>query len=165
MTMIPPPASRFPRGSFARGAVFGTVAAALSFTAGTPALAQAAGCTDIQKYLLARKSIGDRITAATSGGKKQIDAKVACSNFGQLVSNGQTFIKWINANKDWCQIPDNFVESLKADHGRAVGIRSKACGVAAKQVQMEKQAKEGATSGLLGGPGLSGANKLPQGAL
>jgi len=131
------------------------------------AFAQAAsGCGDIQPMLLQRKTIGDRITAATGGGKKQIDAKRACSDFGALVTNGQSLLKWAEANREWCQIPDQFISGIKEDHGRATKIRGQACGAAAKQVQMEKQAREGGGGGgLLGGNGLSGASRLPQGAL
>lgn len=133
---------------------------------GTASAQGAAGCTDVQPMLTQRKSIGERLSSATKGGK-QLDAKFACASFNQLVSNGQTLIKWIDANKDWCQIPDTFADGIKVDHNRAIGIRSKACGVAAKQAQMEKQAREGggAQGGLLGGGGLSGPTRLPQGAL
>ncbi|NNM72968.1 hypothetical protein HJG44_11320 [Enterovirga sp. DB1703] len=132
---------------------------------GEAAYAQASGCGDIQPMLLQRKSIGERITAATRG-KKQIDAKRACSDFGSLVANGDKVLKWAEANKEWCQIPDNFIQSIKEDHGRAVKIRGQACGAAAKQAQMEKQAREGGGGGgLLGGGGLSGVTRLPQGAL
>lgn len=127
--------------------------------------AQASGCGDLQTHLLQRKQIGARLSA---GGKKQLDAKVACKGFNDLVQNGATLIKWAEANKDWCQIPDSFIDSVKADHGKASGIRTKACGIAAKQAQMEKQAKNGAApgaSGLLGGNGLSGSRSLPAGAL
>lgn len=130
----------------------------------SPAAAQSAVCQDITAILTQRKAIGDRIGAATAG-KKQIDARVACTNFGALVTNGQSLVKFVDTNKDWCQIPDSFIQGIKADHGRAVAIRARACGAAAKQGEMEKQAREGGGSGLLGGPGLSGATRLPQGAL
>jgi hypothetical protein len=128
----------------------------------TDARAQAAGCTDIQKMLLERKSIAGSL-APKKG--QQLDAGFACTNFGKLVTNGTTLIKWVDANKDWCQIPDNFVTGIKADHERATSIRAKACGIAAKQSQVQKQAREGAGGGLLGGPGLEGQMRVPQGAL
>lgn len=134
--------------------------------AATGAFAQASSCGDLQGLLLERKSIADSLSAG--GKKKQIDAKVACAAFNRLVQNGAKFMKWMDANKDWCQVPDSFVESIKADHGKAQSIRGKACTVAAKQMQMEKQAKQGGGgggSGLLGGGGLSGSTALPQGAL
>ena len=63
-------------------------------------------------------------------------------------------------------MPDSFVESVKADHAKAVSIRGKACGVAQQQARAEKQAREGGgSSGLLGGGGLTGATRMPQGAL
>lgn len=134
----------------------------------TDARAQAAasGCGDIQAQLLERKSIADRLSAA---GKKQMDAKVACQGFNQLVQNGTKLVSWVETNKDWCQIPDTFLQGIKADHAKAQDIRGKACGVAAKQTEMERQAKSGGgpngAGTLLGGNGLSGASALPQGAL
>ena len=124
----------------------------------------ASNCGDVQKILLERKAIAGRLTPAKG---QKMDAGFACANFGKLVANGSTLIKWVDANKEWCQIPDSFATGIKEDNNRAVSIRAKACGVAAKQAQMEKQAKDGgvASGGLLGGPGLEGASRLPQGAL
>ncbi len=163
--MLSPAAPARPRpAKAARTALFAATVLSASLGAGAASAQQASGCGDIQKMLVERKTIGDRITAATSG-KKQIDAKRACTDFGALVSNGNGLIKWVDTNKEWCQIPDNFAASIKEDHGRAIKIRGQACGAAAKQAQMEKQAREGASTGLLGGAGLSGATRLPQGAL
>lgn len=145
-----------------RSILFAATLLSLSFSA-APAFAQGAGCGDVQPMLVQRKSIGDRISAATKG--KNIDAKRACTDFGALVSNGDKLLKWTEANKDWCQVPDQFIQSIKEDHGRAVQIRRQACGAAAKQAQMEKQAREGGGGGLLGGGGLTGPSRMPQGAL
>lgn len=164
MTFIALEAGPQPRGTVTTALRVGSALAFLCVAG--PAFAQAAGCGDVQKMLLERKSLGERITAAAKG-KKQIDARVACTNFGQLVSNGQTLVKWIDTNKDWCSIPDSFAEGIKADHGRAISIRARACTAAAQQAKMEKQAREGGgqQGGLLGGGGLTGLSKLPQGAL
>ncbi len=145
----------------------GIALAALALAlAGTPVLAQATGCGELQTHLGQRQSIAQKLQA---GGKKQLDAKVACAGFNQLVQNGVTLLKWTDTNKEWCQIPDAFIESIRTDHGKAQAIRAKACGVAAKQVEIERQAKSGGgapgTGGLLGGGGLSGSSSLPQGAL
>ncbi|MGT2480286.1 hypothetical protein ACU4GR_18825 [Methylobacterium oryzae CBMB20] len=81
-------------------------------------------------------------------------------------------MKWIAANKEWCSIPDSFAEGFKADHMKVSGIRTKICSVAAQATKMEAQARAqaqaqagGGGGGLLGGPGLTGSFKLPQGAL
>jgi hypothetical protein len=134
----------------------------------TGAQAQSASCDEINKFLNQRKAIAAKLSSL---GKKNIDATQACAGFTQLVSNGGGLIKWVEGNKDWCQIPDTFLESIKTDHGRSQSIRAKACGVAAKQAQMEKRARAagaaggGQSSGLLGGGGLEGERRLPQGAL
>ncbi|WP_375458760.1 hypothetical protein [uncultured Enterovirga sp.] len=144
------------------------IASAMSVLAAGEASAQASGCGDLQTHLGQRKVIAEKLSTA---GKKQIDARVACAGFNQLVQNGNTLLKWATANKDWCQIPDSFMQSIKLDHDKASQIRGKACTVAAKQTEMEKQAKNGGggqgggASSLLGGNGLSGATQVPQGAL
>ena len=139
------------------------LAAVIVLAGAAPAQAQSAACTDVQKILLERKSLVDRISAVAS--KKKLDAQEACGLFGKLVANGASALKWLEANKDWCQVPDAFADGVKADHGKAVSIRGKACAAASQQAEMQKRAKEGEGSGLLGGDGLTGSYKIPQGAL
>ena len=148
---------------FARRTPAALLAAALLPLASGAALAQASGCGDLQTHLLQRKTIAERLSV--KGGKK-LDARVACAGFGQLVANGNTLIKWAEANRDWCQVPESFIQGVKTDHAKAVNIRGQACGMVSKQQQMEKQAREGGGgSGLLGGGGLTGQSRMPQGAL
>ena len=127
-------------------------------------------CGAIQKTLIERKNLVAKANAA-SNSKKKMTPQEACSLFGQLQANGTTGIKWITANKEWCSIPDSFSEGFKADHNKVAAIRTKVCGIAAQASKMEAQAKAqaqnggGGGGGLLGGPGLSGAFRMPQGAL
>lgn len=126
------------------------------------AMAQS-GCESLGTFLQQRKAIADSLGGG--GKKKQLDARVACGGFGKLVANGNTLIKWAETNREWCRIPDSFMESVKGDHEKAVAIRTKACGMAAKMQQMERQAKQQGGGGLLGGGGLTGSTRMPQGAL
>ena len=124
---------------------------------------------DIQKHIEERKAIVARLQAL-GGKKKSLDPKEACALFGKLVANGNSTLKWAETNKDWCQVPDSFVEGVKNDHNRATSLKGQACGAAAKQAEMERKARQqaqqgGGSGGLLGGPGLSGEYKIPQGAL
>jgi hypothetical protein len=123
-----------------------------------------------------RQAIVQQLTAL---GSKKIDPRAACPLFGKLVSNGSAAIKWMDTNKDWCSIPDPFVENFKGDHAKATELRGKACAAAAQVQAMEKKARQaqqeggpggggpgaGGAGGMLGGPGLTGSFKLPQGAL
>ena len=153
---------------------FRTIAAAAVAFTGTvlmaaPAFAQAAECGEIQKTLQARKDLVAKANSASSS-KKKMTPQQACALFTQLQGNGTAGIKWITANKEWCSIPDSFAEGFKADHTKVSGIRTKICGIAAQASKMESQAKAqaqngGGGGGLLGGPGLTGSLKMPQGAL
>ncbi len=126
--------------------------------------AQASPCQEVGTHLNERKSLVDAIQKL-SGKNKKMDAKAACAAFGKLVTNGNVTIKSAELNKDWCQIPDQLIESIKADHEKITKIRGQACGAAAKQAELEKKAREGQAGGLLGGGGLEGSYKIPQGAL
>lgn len=150
----------------------GAAALAVGLLAGGAgsALAQSQVCQEGSKFISERKDLVEKINAAGKGNKGKLDPKTACSMFGKLVENGQTGVKWIDANKDWCQIPEPFVKGFKEDHERILKIRSQACAVAAKQNELEKRARQqaqqgGPNNGLLGGPGLTGEYKIPKGAL
>ncbi|WP_375455214.1 hypothetical protein [uncultured Methylobacterium sp.] len=139
-----------------------------SLVSSTAAFAQAAECSAIQTTLQARKDLVAKANSA-SNTKKKMTPQEACALFGRLQANGVEGIKWITANKEWCSIPDAFAEGFKADHTKVAGIRTKICGIAAQATKMEAQARtqaqNGGGGGLLGGPGLTGQFKLPQGAL
>ena len=143
---------------------------------GGAAQAQTTGadCTAIQKTLTERKDIVGKVNAASQGKKAKITAAAACTLFTKLQANGTEGLKWITANKDWCSIPDSFAEGFKADHGRVSTLRTKVCQAAVQQAAMEKKARAmaaqqqqggGGGGGLLGGPGLTGSFRVPQGAL
>ena len=149
---------------------YGLAAALLvgGLASNTAAFAQAAECGAIQTTLQARKDLVARANTA-SNSKKKMTPQEACALFGKLTNNGLEGMKWIAANKEWCSIPDSFAEGFKADHTKVVGIRTKICGIAAQATKMEAQARtqaqNGGGGGLLGGPGLTGQFKMPQGAL
>lgn len=128
-------------------------------------LGRQADCSAIQKTLAERKALVAKANTASTS-KVKMTPQQACSLFGQLQANGAAGVKWITANKEWCSIPDSFAEGFKADNVRVAGIRTKVCGMAAQATKMEAQAREsGGQGGLLGGPGLTGTMKMPQGAL
>lgn len=129
-----------------------------------PAWAQASGCEESQKLLGERKDLMQRV----NGLGKKIDPGAACSLFTKLAGNGAATIKWLEANKDWCSVPDDFVAGFKKDHQQVSAFKGKACQAASQQATMLKQQKEAQQAGgggLLGGPGLTGEYKLPKGAL
>ena len=64
-------------------------------------------------------------------------------------------------NKDWCQIPDDAINQLKASHAQSLSFGAKACTVAAQIAKMKKQAADAAHQG--GGP--PAVQPLPTGPL
>jgi hypothetical protein len=135
-----------------------------------PAFAQSSACQEGQKILQERQGLIQQINKLTSSGKnKQIDPRAACSIFTKLVTNGTAGQKWMTDNKDWCQIPDQLVQSFAEDHKRSQQFKGQACGAAAKMAEMEKRAKQqqtqqGGIAGKMGG-GLTGTLTVPKGAL
>ena len=130
------------------------------------AQAQSSSCNEVGQTLNERKDIVAAVNAL--GQKKKLDARQACTVFTNLVGNGTKFLKWAEANKEWCQVPDSFIENIKADHAKVVNLKGQACKAVAQQAEMEKKARaaqQGQGSGLLGGDGLTGSYRMPQGAL
>lgn len=133
----------------------------------TSAHAQSVVCNQVSTYLEERKALVSKINKLG----KQPDAKKACSLFGSLISNGNTTIKWLETNQDWCQIPNDFIAGFKADNAKASEIRGQACKAATQQAAMEKKARElqqENQSQMLGGSAgdpVTGQMKIPQGAL
>jgi hypothetical protein len=133
-----------------------------------PAQAQQNTCQQAQTLLGERQALGQQFTKTLTKDKK-IDPRAACPVLTKLVANGENTMQWLEGNKDWCQIPDQFAQGLQADHDKVKSLRGQACQAAAKIAQMEKQAKQaqqnGGGGGLLGGNSLTGEYKIPRGAL
>jgi hypothetical protein len=144
--------------------VAGLAAAGLVFAA-APALAQANACAQGQKIIMERQNLFQQWNNLAGKGKK-VDPRTACNLMTKLVSNGETGLKWLEGNKDWCQVPDQIAEGFKQSQQQAKDARGKACQIAAQMNEMEKKAKEAQRGG--GNPfggGLTGEYKIPQGAL
>jgi hypothetical protein len=109
-------------------------------TSASPALAQAAGCEKAQTFSSERQGIVARLNASSQS-KRKMSPQDACAVLGKLVSNGNSFIAWANSNKDWCQIPDQFVEGLTADNANANKIRGQACNAVKQQSVLQERAR------------------------
>jgi hypothetical protein len=140
--------------------------AAFGLVAFAPAAqAQASTCQDFAKMLEERKTLIERLN---SFAKKKVHPREACSVFTRLNANGNGAVQWLEANQAWCQIPEGFADNFKADHQKTGEIRAQVCKAAAEFAAAEKKARDQAQQqggGLLGGPGLTGQMRMPQGAL
>jgi hypothetical protein len=133
------------------------VAGTVLLGAGVPAMAMPESCQkDLNTYAEARMGAINRINGFKG---KRPTATQACSAFGALVSSEDKMIKWMEANKEWCQIPDTLLADLKKGSAQGIKVRGQACSAAKKEAQMRAQARQGAPAAA------RPAVRLPQGAL
>jgi hypothetical protein len=94
-------------------------------------------------------------------GKGKMDPNAACPTAKKLVSIENEMLGYMTKNKEWCNIPDNVVDSFKQAGAKTKNFASQACTVAAKMKQMQQQQREQAANG----GGLGAPPKLPSGPL
>jgi hypothetical protein len=124
--------------------------------ASAQAYAAPASCqNDFQKLTGDRQAAIERIN---SFNKKRPTAQVACAAFNNLSGVEARFIKWMNENKDWCQIPEDFINQLKGANGATLKARGQVCTAARRE-------QEGGGVGPRGAPPPGAGIRLPSGAL
>jgi len=129
-----------------------------------PANAQASGCEQMQKLLQERQSIVATLNTASKA-KRKLTPVQACSTLGRLVGNGNAALKFAAANKDWCQIPDAFVDGMKTDNEKAAGIRNQACNAVKQQATMMRRAQQAQQQQQQGGNPFGGRDALTGGGM
>jgi hypothetical protein len=140
-----------------RSTAMASLALALAGAAwAAPALAQSCG-DDLQKLAQRRESEMATINAFIKAAKgKQLDPIVFCAKSNGLISVENAMIAYMEKNKDWCGIPDETLDGLKANHARSAAFAAKACKVAGEMKKAKEQAENG------GGPQVQ---PLPTGPL
>jgi hypothetical protein len=91
--------------------VVSLAAGALLVLSSAPALADCQ--TDIQGYMKRRDGIIAQLKGMQKGGKKQLDPAAACPKFRSLASVMGETVAYFEKNKEWCQIPDTFIDGAK----------------------------------------------------
>ncbi len=127
-----------------RSNAMATFALALAGAAcAAPALAQSCG-DDLQKLSQRREAEMATINTLIKAAKgKQLDPNVFCSKSGGLMEAENAMIAYMEKNKDWCGIPDESLDSLKANHAKSAAFAAKACKVAAEMKKAKEQAANG----------------------
>lgn len=123
-----------------------------SHAAAAPASCQ----TDFQKLSEERQAAVARINGFN---KKRPTAQVACGAFNNLSGVEARFIKWMDENKDWCQIPEEFIGQLKGANGATLKARGQVCTAA------RREAQGGGGGAPRGAPPPGAGVRLPSGAL
>ena len=122
-----------------------------------PSYAQQSCGEDLQKLAQRREAelatINNLVKAAHG---KQLDPAVFCAKSAGLNAAENAMIAYMDKNKDWCQIPDEAIAQLKANHAKSVAFSGRACAVAAQMKKMKEQQAQG---------GAPQAQPLPTGPL
>ncbi len=134
------------------------IAAALALLpVATPALADCQ--EDMGKIMAERQTLINSLNKL-SGGGKQLEPTAACPKLRGLAAQDGKLVTFLEKNKDWCNIPDNFVDNAKAGRDKSASFAAKACKVAAQMEKMKSQ--QAAGGGGMGGPQVQ---RLPSGPL
>jgi hypothetical protein len=127
-----------------------------------PALAQSCN-DDIGKFQERRQAQIAGLNALNKKGGGKLDPIAACPKLRTLSSVEEEMFKYMTKNKDWCNIPDDVLESVKEGKGKSANLAGQACKAAAqvsKMKQMQaRQQQEGA------GAGAAPVQRLPTGPL
>ena len=122
-----------------------------------PSSAQQSCGEDLQK--LAQRREAELVTInnlVKSAHGKQLDPAVFCAKSAGLNAAENAMIAYMEKNKDWCQVPDEALAQLKANHAKSLAFSGRACQVAAQMKKMKDQQAQG------GGPQVQ---PLPTGPL
>jgi hypothetical protein len=131
---------------------------ALAPLAASPAWAADDCQADLPKMMQARMSQIEKLNAIGKAGKGKIDPMAACPVAKGLVASEGQLLAYMTKNKEWCQVPDQFLNQLKEAHGRDQVFAAKACEAAANFKKMQDQQRAAANGG-------TGPARLPSGPL
>lgn len=101
-------------------------AAAIGTIAAGPAFADCA--TDANAI---RGELEEKGKALQAAGKRQAEPQVLCNLFRAYTTAEAKWVKFLQDNKDWCQIPAEIADRAKADSRKTANTRDKICQVAA----------------------------------
>lgn len=128
---------------------------------GAHGAANAQSCQeDFQKLTQRRMSQITVLNNIGKAGKGKMDPAAACPAARKLVGVETEMFGYMQKNKDWCNIPDNVVESFQQARAKTQNFAAQACAVAAKMKKMQEMQRNEAAAG-----GAAPVQKLPAGPL
>ena len=126
---------------------------------GAADVAQAGDCNaDIAGLSAKRQSFIDKLNVLAKSSKGKLDPIASCPTLRGLVGAEGSLLKYLEANKAWCNVPDDAVGNLKQASGKSQQFATQACNLATQVKQQQKQAASAPALGVE-------AAKLPTGPL
>ena len=146
---------------WAKHAATGAVLSTLAFSGwASSGVAVAADCnTDVASLTAKRQVSIDKLNELAKSSKGKLDPVASCPVLRGLVKAEGDLLKYLEANKNWCNVPDEAVNNLKAADAKSQTFATQACNFAAQAKKQQQQAASG-------GPSLGvETQKLPAGPL
>ena len=135
-----------------------TIAVVVIGLSGTAAFAGDCN-TDIAALSQKRQGVMEKLNVLAKATKGKLDPVASCPTLKGLVVTETALLKYLEANKNWCNVPDAAVDNLKAASAKSQQFATQACTLA---VQVKKQQQQQASGGNALG---IEAQKLPTGPL
>lgn len=135
-----------------------TLAAVLVSMLAGPALAGDCN-SDVAGLSQKRQVFIDKLNVLAKSTKGKLDPIASCPTLRGLVKAEGDLLKYLEANKNWCNVPDDAVSNLKAADAKSQAFATQACNLA---VQVKKQKEQQAASNA---SMLAQEQKLPAGPL
>lgn len=122
--------------------------------------ARAQSCNDdLGAFGKKRNSEIEALNAISKSHGNKLDPVAACPHLRSMQSIEAKMLAYLVKNKEWCNIPDEFLQNFKNNSGRTGTMAGQACALAAKVKQMQSQ------GGGMGAGNLPPPPKLPAGPL
>ncbi len=122
--------------------------------------ARAQSCNDdLADFSKQRTAEIEALNAISKAHQGKLDPVGACPHLKGMKAVEGKMLAYLEKNKEWCNIPDDFINGFKANSEKTAGMSKQACDIAAKMKKMQ----EG--GGLAGGGNLPPPPKLPAGPL
>ena len=123
-------------------------------------LAHAGDCNaDIAALSQKRQTFIEKLNVLAKATKGKLDPVSSCPQLRGLVKTEGDLIKYLEGNKNWCNVPDETIANLKTADAKSQGFATQACNLAVQAKQQQKQ--QASTGSALG----IEAQKLPTGPL
>lgn len=148
------------RPMIARTRFFLTLAGVIVALASASGGARAQSCNeDLAAIGKKRNGEIEALNAITKSHGGKLDPIAACPHLRNMKSIEGQMIAYLVKNKDWCNIPDDFINNFKNNSARTGTMAAKACEMAVKMKKMQEN------GGMAAGGQLAPPPKLPAGPL
>ncbi len=126
----------------------------------TADIALAGDCnSDIAGLSQKRQVFIDKLNVLAKASKGKLDPVASCPTLRGLVKSEGELLKYLQSNKNWCNVPDETVANLQAADSKSQTFATQACNLATQVAKQKQQAAAGAAA--IG----QEAQKLPTGPL